>query len=107
MAKEKKKDKMEEPKKPKVKKAKVKAPEVAAVTEGTAVVAPPIKEATKKPKSPAKKAAKKVAVVVTVEEISLRAYFISEHRRHHGLPGDEASDWTEAERQLTAEAKKK
>lgn len=37
---------------------------------------------------------------VTTEDISLRAYFIGERRRHLGLPGDPESDWLEAERQL-------
>ena len=33
------------------------------------------------------------------EEIRLRAYFISEHRRRFALPGDADSDWREAKRQ--------
>jgi hypothetical protein len=37
---------------------------------------------------------------VTAEDISVRAYFIGERRRHLGLPGDPESDWLEAERQL-------
>jgi len=37
---------------------------------------------------------------VTTEDISMRAYFIGERRRHLGLPGDPQSDWLEAERQL-------
>lgn len=37
---------------------------------------------------------------VTTEDIALRAYFIGEHRRNRGLPGDPESDWYEAERQL-------
>lgn len=37
---------------------------------------------------------------VTTEDISLRAYFIGERRRHLGLPGDAESDWLEAEQQL-------
>jgi len=37
---------------------------------------------------------------VTTEDISVRAYFIGERRRHLGLPGDPQSDWLEAERQL-------
>ena len=39
----------------------------------------------------------------TNDDIALRAYFIAEKRRQHGLPGDEAHDWLEAERQLCAE----
>jgi len=37
---------------------------------------------------------------VTSEDVAVRAYFIGEHRRHLGLPGDPESDWLEAERQL-------
>jgi len=39
------------------------------------------------------------------DDVALRAYFIAEKRRQHGLPGDEAHDWIEAERQLLAESK--
>jgi hypothetical protein len=46
-------------------------------------------------------------VVITTEEISLRAYFIAEHRQQHGLPGDHHSDWIQAEHQLRAERGKK
>ena len=41
----------------------------------------------------------------TTDDVALRAYFIAEKRRQHGLPGDEAHDWLEAERQLLAESK--
>jgi uncharacterized protein YhaN len=34
------------------------------------------------------------------EEIRLRAYFISEHRRRFALPGNAHSDWCEAKQQL-------
>jgi len=37
------------------------------------------------------------------EEIRLRAYFISEHRRRFGLPGDADSDWREAKQRLISE----
>jgi DUF2934 family protein len=37
------------------------------------------------------------------EQIRLRAYFISERRRRFALPGDAASDWLEARRQLLSE----
>lgn len=47
------------------------------------------------------------APVISNEDITLRAYFISEHRRIHGHPGDETGDWVEAERQLREEALKK
>lgn len=42
----------------------------------------------------------------TFEEISLRAYFISEHRQQQGKQGDCTLDWIEAERQLSAEQRK-
>jgi hypothetical protein len=38
------------------------------------------------------------------EEIRLRAYFISEHRRRFALPGDADSDWCEAKQQLLSES---
>ena len=41
----------------------------------------------------------------TADDIALRAYFIAEKRRQIGLPGDEAHDWLEAERQLRSESK--
>ena len=46
-------------------------------------------------------------VVVSDEEIRLRAYFISEWRTQNGVPGDSAHDWLEAHRQLLEEAKEK
>ena len=53
--------------------------------------------------APRKPAAKKTAPAFSDADIALRAYFVSEKRRASGLPGDEHSDWLEAERQLTAE----
>ncbi len=47
----------------------------------------------KKPAVPARS-------VVTEDDIALAAYYIGERRRHLGLPGDERSDWWQAERQL-------
>jgi Protein of unknown function (DUF2934) len=41
----------------------------------------------------------------TNEQISMRAYFISERRRRFDLPGDANSDWLEAKRQLLAETR--
>ena len=38
------------------------------------------------------------------EEIRLRAYFISEHRRRYALPGDADSDWREAKQQLLSKS---
>jgi hypothetical protein len=66
----------------------------------------PAKAAVKK-KPAAKKVAKKKPVIFSTEDISLRAYFIAEHRQRHGLAGDSHSDWIEAERQLKKEARKK
>jgi septal ring-binding cell division protein DamX len=63
------------------------------------------KPAAKTKKKAVKKPAAKKAVKISSEEIALRAYFISEHRHHHGIHGDAHSDWIEAERQLKAERK--
>ena len=41
---------------------------------------------------------------VTADNIAVRAYFIGEHRRAYGIPGNSDEDWLEAERQLIAEA---
>ncbi len=38
------------------------------------------------------------------EEICLRAYFISEHRRRFAIPGDADSDWREAKQRLLSES---
>src|SRR5437667_4477577 len=38
------------------------------------------------------------------EEIRLRAYFISEHRRRFAIPGDADSDWREAKQRLLSES---
>ena len=40
-------------------------------------------------------------------EIARRAYYIAERRRKLSLPGDELSDWIEAEKQLRKEGSKK
>jgi pyruvate/2-oxoglutarate dehydrogenase complex dihydrolipoamide dehydrogenase (E3) component len=37
------------------------------------------------------------------EQIRLRAYFISVHRRELGVPGDETADWVQAEAELRQE----
>jgi hypothetical protein len=41
----------------------------------------------------------------TSDQISMRAYFLSERRRRFDLPGDANSDWLEAKRQLLAETR--
>jgi hypothetical protein len=46
----------------------------------------------------------RVHVSLSTEDISVRAYFIGEHRRSLGLVGDSEADWLEAERQLRSEA---
>jgi hypothetical protein len=43
---------------------------------------------------------------LTDDQISMRAYFISERRRRLDLPGDANSDWLEAKRQLLAETRR-
>lgn len=117
MSKEKKKEKSAEPKKAKTKKS-ITTPAAAPVTPAVlppeteprpAVVAeasPKPKARPKRPASPRPAKATPTEIVITVEEISLRAYFISERRRHLGWPGDEHSDWVEAERQLREEKAK-
>jgi hypothetical protein len=47
------------------------------------------------------------APVIPHDEISLRAYFIAERRHKMGWPGDSATDWADAVKQLTAEALEK
>jgi hypothetical protein len=85
-----------------VKAAKVELPETPALK----------KKPTPKPANPvapvksiaAKPAAKKPQpIVITTEEISLRAYYIAERRMAMGWPGDSSSDWVEAEAQIRRE----
>jgi hypothetical protein len=96
-------------------------PEAASKQEATAkpeavakaeTASPPAKDANGAPpktakKKPAKKEVKKKTGIFSTEDISLRAYFIAEHRQRHGLHGDSHSDWIEAERQLKREHRKK
>ena len=37
------------------------------------------------------------------EQVQLRAYFIGERRKSLGVPGDETSDWVQAQLELKAE----
>ncbi len=53
-----------------------------------------------------RKAAVTRTVLISTEDIALRAYFIAENRQRNGLHGDSQSDWLEAERQLKKERKK-
>jgi hypothetical protein len=79
-------------------------------TTSSTVPATPVKRAakprtkTKPAVAKPKRAGKKLAY--TPQDIALRAYFISEKRRAHGLSGNEHQDWVEAERQLAAESKR-
>jgi len=47
------------------------------------------------------------APLIRLEDIQLRAYFISERRQTMGWPGNSSTDWIEAESQLVAEAKRR
>jgi hypothetical protein len=60
----------------------------------------------RKPRSGVRRvvARKPKPVTVSREDIALRAYFIAERRQSMGWPGDETSDWVEAERQICQEA---
>jgi Protein of unknown function (DUF2934) len=116
----KKKEHVEEPKKKAKAPKKSEAPAaVETVTEALPEPAVSPKAVVEKPaKSPKPKIAikkvstpKKKSVTVTepeiilnVEDISLRAYFIAERRRANGHHGDEATDWIAAERELRFEA---
>lgn len=54
-----------------------------------------------KPKAPKKE---KTEVLISNDDIALRAYFIAERRAQFGWHGDQTGDWVEAERQLREEA---
>ena len=62
------------------------------------------------PKSRAATAARKTRrarhVVISDDDIRLRAYLIAERRVRIGAPGDSTNDWLEAHRQLQEEAGK-
>ncbi len=97
--------KVEKPEKEK--KAKKKDKEIPALK---AEPSPKPAKAAKKPLAPVVAKPVKTAApepVLTLEDISLRAYFIAERRQAMGWPGDSEQDWIEAERQLKAEAKRK
>lgn len=81
--------------------AKKPAPKLKTKSAETAPAAP-VKVAA--PKAAAKTVTKKPQqVVITTEEISLRAYYIAERRTAMGWPGDSSSDWVEAEAQIRRE----
>ena len=62
---------------------------------------PPITKAT----AGKSKARKNIAAQPSNEQVALRAYFIGERRRNLGIPGDETSDWVEAEREILEKLK--
>ena len=45
--------------------------------------------------------------VISNDDVSLRAYFISERRQKMGWPGNSSSDWSEAESHLLAELRRR
>ncbi|HEY5707517.1 MAG TPA: DUF2934 domain-containing protein [Terrimicrobiaceae bacterium] len=105
MMSKKKKDKTDEPAKPKSKRSSKKASPI--ILDGTPAQA---SESLPPPKPQSAGARKKKGAAplgLSSDDIALRAYYISEHRRHRNLPGDEMADWVEAERQLRSEAGKK
>jgi hypothetical protein len=64
----------------------------------------PVVKAKSAPKAPAKKVPRPSnAKEPTFEEIQLQAYFIGERRKKYGIPGNETSDWIEAELTLKAQ----
>lgn len=69
--------------------------------------AKPAAKATPKPAAAKPKKTIAPEPAISLDDISLRAYFISERRQAMGWPGDSTSDWIEAERQLKAEAARK
>ena len=92
---------------PRVKKAISEKPQ-AALKTGTRKKRTPGKASTKLPVSFSLEPKSPVAEpVIHHDDIALRAYFIGERRQKMGWPGDSATDWADAERQLRAEALEK
>jgi hypothetical protein len=60
----------------------------------------------RKPRTATRKTRSAKPVVISDEDIRIRAYFISEQRRQRGIAGGSARDWLEARRQLQEEAGK-
>ncbi len=52
--------------------------------------------------APKTKPAAKKSAKPTFEDIQKQAYFVAERRQALGLPGDAASDWIQAEKELLA-----
>jgi hypothetical protein len=110
MPKSKKSDKVEKQEKPAAKSpAKSPAKATAKTAPAKAVGKPAKSSGVEKPATKAKSATKAVKEPVTIsnEDIALRAYFLAERRRNFGWPGDEHSDWVDAESQLREEAERK
>jgi len=53
------------------------------------------------------RARKKAMEQLNEEQVELHAYFVADRRRKLGMPGDETSDWVQAERELLSENKTK
>jgi hypothetical protein len=53
------------------------------------------------------RARKKAMEQLNEEQVALHAYFIAERRRKLGMPGDQTSDWVQAEQELLSEIKPK
>ncbi len=83
--------------------AKLELPEKPVKVEA---VEKPSKKASGKKSVTSKATKAEPEIVITNEEISLRAYFIAERRHKMGWPGNSESDWIEAERQLRQEAQR-
>jgi hypothetical protein len=80
----------------------------AKVAEPIAAAAAPVAVETRKPRKISKPKSKSsqprsTMPLPTFEQVQLRAYFISEHRRKLGQPGNEHHDWITAEQELRAE----
>lgn len=90
---------------PSKKEGKKKEPTPAPAPAPTPAPTPASVKTSKSAKAPkaAKTLDKAQEIVIPLEDISLRAYFIAERRQKMGWPGDSASDWLEAETQLKAE----
>jgi hypothetical protein len=53
------------------------------------------------------RARKKATEQLNKDQVALHAYFIAERRRKLGMPGDQTSDWVQAERELLSELRPK
>jgi hypothetical protein len=53
------------------------------------------------------RARKKAMEQLNRDQVALHAYFIAERRRKVGMPGDQLSDWVQAERELLSELRPK